>query len=99
MGYTEGDSRVEVSVLGNLRASVTWLWRVPDLVLTWKGVDHESAGFKGDRMGLGELGALLWRNEAVKAGQMNDRLGVFFTKVVHLGISKIFGRGWIQGHW
>lgn len=31
MGYTEGDSRVEVSVLGNLRASVTWLWRVPDL--------------------------------------------------------------------
>lgn len=52
-----------MSVLGNLRASVTWLWRVPDLVLTWKGVDHESAGFKGDRMGVGELGALLCGNE------------------------------------
>lgn len=50
-------------------------------------------------MGVGELGALLCGNEAIKARQMNDGLGVFFTKVVHLGISKIFGRGWIKGHW
>lgn len=50
-------------------------------------------------MGVWGLRAEPWGSETTEGGQMNDGLGVFFTRVVQMRISKRLGRGWSQGHW